>query len=47
MISTLELDDAMRLLGGPHRRVLLAGYGLLGVGPVAALVAAILYLIAG
>ncbi len=40
VISTLELDDAMRLLGGPHRRVLLAGYGLLGLGLVAALVAA-------
>jgi len=47
VISTLELDDAMRLLGGPHRRVLLAGYALLGLGLVAALLAAILYLIAG
>ena len=47
VISTLELDDAMRLLGGPHRRVLLAGYGLLGAGLLAALAAAILYLIAG
>ena len=47
VISTLELDDAMRLLGGPHRRVLLAGYGLLGLGLVSALAAMILYLIAG
>ena len=46
VISALELDDAMRLLGGPHRRVLLAGYGLLGFGLVAALAAGILYLVA-
>jgi hypothetical protein len=47
VISTLELDDAMRLLGGPHRHVLLAGYGLLGLALVSALVAAILYIVAG
>ncbi len=46
VISALELDDAMRLLAGPHRRVLLAGYGLLGLGLVAALAAGILYLVA-
>jgi hypothetical protein len=46
VISTLELDDAMRLLGGPHRRVLLAGYGLLGLGLVSALAAAILWVAA-
>ena len=46
VISTLELDDAMRLLGGPHRRVLLAGYGLLGLGLLAAVAAAILYVVA-
>jgi hypothetical protein len=47
VISTLELDDAMRLLGGPHRRLLLAGYGLLALALVAALAAAVLYLVAG
>jgi hypothetical protein len=47
VISTLELNDAMRLLGGPHRRLLLAGYGLLGVSLAAALAAALLYLLAG
>jgi hypothetical protein len=46
VISTLELDDAMRLLGGPHRRVLLAGYGLLGIGLLAAVAAAILFMVA-
>ncbi|HET7520040.1 MAG TPA: hypothetical protein VFK61_00715 [Candidatus Limnocylindria bacterium] len=39
LMSTLELDDAMRLLGGPRRRLLLAGYGLLAASGVAALVA--------
>jgi hypothetical protein len=29
LISGLELDDAMRLLGGPRRGLLLIGYGLL------------------
>ena len=47
VISTLELDDAMRLLGGPHRRVLLTGYGLLGLGLLSAVAAAILYAFAG
>ncbi len=47
VISTLELDDAMRLLGGPHRRVLLTGYGLLGLGLLSAVAAAILYVFAG
>jgi hypothetical protein len=47
VISSLELDDAMRLLGGPHRRVLLAGYGLLGLALVSALAAAFLSVIAG
>jgi hypothetical protein len=46
VISTVELDDAMRLLGGPHRRVLLVGYGLLGLGALLAVAAAILYVIA-
>jgi hypothetical protein len=47
VISTLELNDAMRLLGGPHRRMLLAGYGLLVVGLVAALAAGLTYLLMG
>lgn len=40
VISALELADAMRLLGGPRRRLLLAGYGLLLLGAMIALVAA-------
>ena len=47
VVSTLELEDAMRLLGGPHRRVLLAGYGLLGIGVLVALLGAVLFLIEG
>jgi hypothetical protein len=38
LISSLELDDAMRLLGGQRRRLLLIGYGLL----LAALLTALL-----
>jgi hypothetical protein len=43
LISALELDDAMRLLGGQRRALLLAGYGLLlaatisGIGGLVAL----------
>jgi hypothetical protein len=43
LISGLELDDAMRLLGGQRRALLLTGYGLLlaatvsGIGGVVAL----------
>lgn len=40
VISALEVADAMRLLGGPRRGMLLAGYGLLLLGAVIALVAA-------
>ena len=47
VISSVELDDAMRLLGGPHRRLLLVGYGLLGLGALLAVAAAIVYAIAG
>ncbi|HET6380263.1 MAG TPA: hypothetical protein VFH63_04410 [candidate division Zixibacteria bacterium] len=36
VISVLELPDAMRLLGGPRRGLLLAGAGLLGAGVVVA-----------
>ena len=45
VISTLELDEAMRLLGGPRRRLLLAGYVLLGIGLLALLAALMAYLI--
>jgi hypothetical protein len=37
VISTLELDDAMRLLGGPRRDLLLIGAGMILLGLVAAL----------
>lgn len=39
LMSTLEIEDAMRLLGGPRRRLLLAGYALLAAGGAAALLA--------
>jgi hypothetical protein len=45
VISSLELDDAMRLLGGPHRRVLLVGYGLLVLALFSALAGALLYVL--
>jgi hypothetical protein len=45
VISTLELDDAMRLLGGPHRRVLLAGYALLMVALLAGLAGTIAFIV--
>jgi hypothetical protein len=32
LVSSLELDDAMRLLGGPHPRLLLAGTAAIWVG---------------
>lgn len=47
VVSTLELDDAMRLLAGPHRRLLLAGYGLVGIGLLAAVAAAMVYVFIG
>jgi hypothetical protein len=37
VISTLELDAAMRLLAGPRRRLLLAGVGLVAIGTLAVL----------
>jgi hypothetical protein len=39
VISALELPDAMRLLGGPRRRWLLAGAALTAAGAVAAVAA--------
>jgi hypothetical protein len=35
IISALDLPDAMRLLGGPRRRWLLAGSTLVGIGAIA------------
>jgi hypothetical protein len=46
VISALELDDAMRLLGGPHRAWLLAGVVLIGLGGLLG-VAAVLVQILG
>ena len=46
VISTLELDDAMRLLGGRRRELLLLGAGMMLLGVVAAL-AAIAVLVIG
>jgi hypothetical protein len=43
LISALELDDAMRLLGGRRRRLLLIGYGLL----LSALLTVLLTAVAG
>lgn len=45
LISTLEVDDAMRLLGGARRRQLVAAMGTIAVG-VALLVASLVTLIA-
>jgi hypothetical protein len=39
VVSTLELDDAMRLLGGPRRRLLLIGYALVLAGVLGLLLA--------
>jgi hypothetical protein len=40
VISSLALDDAMRLLGGPRKRLLLASVGALALGGLVALVGA-------
>jgi hypothetical protein len=42
VISALELDDAMRLLGGPRKGLLLASAAALGVGVALALIGAVL-----
>jgi hypothetical protein len=42
VISALELDDAMRLLGGPRKRLLLASAAALGVGAALVLIGALL-----
>jgi hypothetical protein len=41
LVATVELDVAMRLLAGPHRRRMLAGYAVTAVGAVILVVAAI------
>jgi hypothetical protein len=46
LASTVDLDVAMRLLAGPHRGRMLAGYGLAAVG-VAVLVVALVAGVAG
>jgi hypothetical protein len=46
LLTSLELDDAMRLLGGPHPRLMLAGTAAVAVS-VALLGAAALLLVAG
>jgi hypothetical protein len=38
LISTVELEDAMRLLGGPRRNLLLAGYAMVGLAALAGIV---------
>jgi hypothetical protein len=44
VISALELDDAMRLLGGPRRAWLLAGAALIALGAVLGVAALLLQL---
>jgi hypothetical protein len=46
VVSALELDDAMRLLGGPHPRLMLAGIACL-ILAVPPLVLASLLVVAG
>ena len=45
IISTLELDAAMRLLGGPRRSLVVAGYAAVAAGGFAVLLAATLGLL--
>ncbi len=33
-MATVELDVALRLLAGPHRRRMIAGYAVVGAGLV-------------
>ncbi|HEX2142143.1 MAG TPA: hypothetical protein VHK28_07735, partial [Candidatus Limnocylindria bacterium] len=47
VISALELPDAMRLLGAPRRRLLLAGAGMVAAGMLLGLVALVLALLTG
>jgi len=46
VVSALELDDAMRLLGGPHPRLMLAGTASVALS-VLLLAAAVLVAVAG
>jgi hypothetical protein len=41
LASTVDLDVAMRLLAGPHRRRMLTGFGLVAIGAVAGLIGAV------
>lgn len=41
LASTVDLDVAMRLLAGPHRRRMLTGFGLVAIGAVSGLVGAL------
>lgn len=45
VISSLDLPDAMRLLGGPRRAWLVGGAGLIGLGLVLATLALVLQLV--
>lgn len=45
VISTLELDAAMRVLGGPRRHLVVAGYAGVAAGGLAVLVAAVVGLL--
>jgi hypothetical protein len=40
LAATVDLDVAMRLLAGPHRQRMLAGFGLVALGAVAGLIGA-------
>jgi hypothetical protein len=46
VISALELDDAMRLLGGPKKRLLLGGAAAVALGVLLAVVGAVLLSVA-
>jgi hypothetical protein len=49
VVSALELDDAMRLLGGPHPQLMLAGMAALALSVllIAAGVLALVWSLAG
>jgi hypothetical protein len=45
LASTVDLDVAMRLLAGPHRRRMLAGFGVVAIGAAVTLVGAVAALV--
>jgi hypothetical protein len=45
LLCALELDDAMRLLGGPRRELVLIGYGLLLVAMLTSLAGVVAWLV--